>query len=235
MSFGIRLHVWGEFACFTRPEMKAERVSYDVMTPSAARGVLEAIYWKPEIRWLIDRIHVLKPICWMNIRRNEVGAKASASNAITAMKHGRGSLGLLIEDERQQRASLVLRDVSYLIEAHFDVLSGNDGPEKHFAMFCRRARDGQCFHRPYLGCREFAAQFALVEGNEPLPASELSAGDQNRDLGFMLYDLDYTPDAKGAVIDGHTGKRLNPEARFFRARLENAIIDVNKQATEVRS
>lgn len=235
MAYGIKLHVWGDFACFTRPEMKAERVSYDVMTPSAARGVLEAIYWKPQIRWTIDRLHVLRPIRWMNIRRNEVGAKVSASGAATAMKRGRGSLGLLVEENRQQRASLVLRDVGYLIEAHFVVLSSDDGAEKHYAMFCRRARQGQCFHRPYLGCREFAAQFALVEDGDALPPSDLSPTERDRDLGFMLYDLDYTPDKKGAVIDGHSGKRLNPEAKFFRARLDDGIIDVAAQAREVRA
>ncbi len=235
MSYGIRLHVTGEFACFTRPEMKAERVSYDVITPSAARGILEAIYWKPEIRWTIDRLHVLRPIRWMNLRRNEVGIKASASNAASAMKRGRGELGLVVEDERQQRASLILRDVGYLIEAHFDVLSGDDSPEKHYAMFCRRARQGQCFHHPYLGCREFVADFALIEDGEPPPPCELPQADRNRDLGFMLFDLDYTPDKKGAILDGHTGKRLNPQARFFRAQLENGIIDVRQQAAEVRT
>jgi CRISPR-associated protein Cas5d len=235
MAHGIRLYVWGDFACFTRPEMKAERVSYDAMTPSAARGVLEAIYWKPQMRWWIDRIHVLKPIRWMNVRRNEVGKKASADNVATVMKHGRGMLGLIVEEERQQRASLVLRDVAYVIEAHFEVLDGQEGPEKHYAMFCRRARQGQCFHRPYLGCREFTAQFRLVEDGEPLPPCEQPQADRNRDLGFMLYDLDYTPDKMGAVIDGHTGKRLNPQACFFRAQLKDGIIDVAHQAREVRA
>jgi CRISPR-associated protein Cas5d len=223
---GIRLHVWGEQALFTRPEMKAERVSYDVITPSAARGVLEAIYWKPQIRWVIDAIHVLKPIQWINIRRNEVANKASASNAKTAMKKGRGNLGLLVEEDRQQRASLLLRDVAYVIEAHFEVLDPSEGDEKHFAMFSRRARQGQCFHHPYFGTRECPVDFRLIEPDEPLPASKLPVEEQDRDLGFMLYDLDYTPDKKGAVVDGHTGKRINPQPTFFRAVMRGGVIDL---------
>ena len=122
MAYGIKLHVWGDLACFTRPEMKVERVSYDVITPSAARGVVESIYWKPQIRWAIDRIHVLKPIRFTSLRRNEVGAKIPAGAAASAMKNGRGNLGMNIEEERQQRAALLLRDVAYLIEAHFEII-----------------------------------------------------------------------------------------------------------------
>jgi CRISPR-associated protein Cas5d len=207
---GIRLHVWGEWACFTRPEMKVERVSYDVMTPSAARGIVEAIYWKPEIRWVIDRIHVLAPIRFTNLRRNEVGAKASAANTKKVMKAGRGDLGLYIEDERQQRAATILRDVAYVIEAHFDVIKGSDGPDKHYAMACRRARQGQCFTRPYLGCREFAADFALLEDGDPMPKAPAElAGERN--LGFMLHDIDYQNDR---------------QARFFRAVLHDGVLDV---------
>ncbi len=209
MTYGIQLHIWGDFACFTRPEMKAERVSYDTITPSAARGVLEAIYWKPEIRWVVDRLHILKPIRWMNIRRNEVGVKASANLAKRAMKSGSGNIGIAVEDERQQRAALVLRDVAYIIEAHFDVLGGTDGPEKHYAMFCRRAREGQCFHRPYLGCREFPAWFALIEGAPP--PSELPPEQANRELGYMLHDIDYEHDRT---------------ARFFRATMRGGVIEV---------
>lgn len=207
---GIRLHVWGEYACFTRPEMKVERVSYDVPTPSAARGILEAIYWKPEIRWIVDRMHVLKPIRFTNLRRNELGAKASAANAKKAMNAGRGAMGLYIEDERQQRAATVLRDVAYIIEAHFEVVGGSEGPEKHYAMFCRRARQGQCFQRPYLGCREFVADFALIEDGDTLepPPAELSG---ERNLGYMLHDIDYA--------DGRT-------ARFFPATLRDGVVHV---------
>ncbi len=185
MSHGVRVRVWGDFACFTRPEMKAERVSYDVMTPSAARGVLEAIYWKPEIRWVVDRIHVLKPIRFTSVRRNEVADKVFVGNVVTAMRRGSGRLGLTVEDRRQQRASVILRDVDYVIEAHFDILSGELNPGKHLDQFNRRVRDGACFHRPYLGCREFPA---LFEPADEIPVSPLTG---DRDLGYMLHDIDY--------------------------------------------
>ncbi len=215
MAYGVRLHVWGDYACFTRPEMKVERVSYDVMTPSAARGILEAIHWKPEIRWVIDRIHVLKPIRFETIRRNEVSSKISEKTAQAAMKKGSTEgLRLFVDDhkERQQRAALVLRDVAYVIEAHFTAKAQDEDLQqvaaKHISMFNRRAAMGQCFHQPYLGTREFAAHFALVD---ELPVSELSAEERDRDLGWMLHDIDYT--------DGNT-------ARLFRARLRDAVVAV---------
>src|SRR4051812_31163228 len=160
MAYGIRLKVWGDHACFTRPEMKAERVSYDVMTPSAARGILEAIHWKPAIRWVVDRIHVLNEIRFQSIRRNEVGSKISVRNVKTAMSRGSlEGLHLLVDEDRQQRASTVLADVAYVIEAHFE-LTAKAGPDdtegKHLDMFTRRATRGQCFHQPCLGTREFA-------------------------------------------------------------------------------
>jgi CRISPR-associated protein Cas5d len=209
MSYGIKLRTWGDFACFTRPEMKVERVSYDVMTPSAARGVLEAIYWKPQMRWAIDRIHVLMPIRFLSLRRNEVGAKGSAGTARTAMSRGSGHLGLYVEDERQQRASLILRDVEYLIEARIDLLDAREPIGKHLDTFRRRVERGQCFHRPYLGCREFAAEFAPIgEGETWTPPDDLLG---ERDLGFMLHDIDYA--------DGMT-------ARFFRATMRDGALDV---------
>lgn len=208
MSYGIRLHVWGEFALFTRPEMKVERVSYDVITPSAARGIVEAIYWKPQIRWVIDKIHVLKPIRFTSLRRNEVGAKIPASAVSKAMKDGRGSLGLYVEDERQQRASMMLRDVAYGIEAHFVILSGEENEGKHLDCFNRRAREGQCFKRPCLGTRECAAAFALIEGDMPSPHPSLMG---QRDLGWMLQDIDF---ANGS------------QARFFRAEMIDGVITV---------
>src|SRR4051812_1055527 len=166
MTYGVRLHVWGERACFTRPEMKVERVSYDVITPSAARGVLEAILWKPQMRWVIDRIHVLRPIRFQSFRRNEVGAKISADNARRAMKaRSTAGLGLVVEEDRQQRAATLLVDVAYVIEAHFeltDKAGPEDSPAKYLAMFNRRAGTGQCFHQPCLGTREFPAAFALL-------------------------------------------------------------------------
>jgi len=227
MSYGIRLLVWGEYACFTRPEMKVERVSYDVMTPSAARGILEAIYWKPEILWIIDKIHVLKPIRFTSVRRNEVADKISISTAKTAMRKGTGNLHLNIEDRRQQRASLVLRDVAYGIEAHFDVLAADTGEHespnklagKHLDIFNRRARKGQYFHHPYLGCREFPAKFESVAG--AFPASELSERGLNRDLGFMLYDIDFDQDPETKAIK-------NTTPRFFRAKLDQGVVAVQR-------
>jgi len=227
--------VSGDFACFTRPEMKVERVSYDVMTPSAARAVLEAIVWKPAIRWRVMKIEVLKPIKWISVRRNEVGAVASTRNVQTAMSAGSGDLGLYVEDERQQRAGLFLRDVAYRIHAYFDlrdpsphkphfpqlskspVNQGEDdllalpdnNPAKFMSMFERRASRGQCVNQPYLGCREFACAFRLVEDvkAEPPPIGE------TRELGWMLYDLDYSNPA-------------DPKPRFFPARLENGVVNI---------
>lgn len=215
MSYGIRLHVWGERACFTRPEMKVERVSYDVMTPSAARGILEAVMWKPQIRWVVDRIHVLAPIRFQSLRRNEVGAKISAATAERAMRAGTtAGLGLLVDENRQQRAATLLVKPSYLIEAHFE-LTGKAGPgdtpAKYLSMFNRRAESGQCFHRPCLGTREFPADFALVAPDAPAPASDLPADQRDRDLGFMLHDIDFE---NGAT------------PRFFRARLADGVLDV---------
>ena len=214
----VRLHVWGERACFTRPEMKVERVSYDVITPSAARGILEAIHWKPAIRWHVDRIHVLKPIRFQSLRRNEVGAKASASNAQSAMSRGdTQGLGIVVDENRQQRAALVLVDVAYVIEAHFsmtDRAGPEDTPAKHITMFNRRAERGQCFHRPCLGTREFAAEFALIPDGAPLPACGLAADKRDADFGWMLHDIDFT--------DGRN------ESRFFRTEMKDGVIDVEK-------
>lgn len=216
----VCLHVWGDWACFTRPEMKAERVSYDVMTPSAARGILEAIYWKPQIRWVVERIHVLRPIRFMNLRRNEVGSRIPAGTAGSAMRAGTGRLGLVIEEDRQQRAAMILRDVAYLIDARIDLLDAGEPIGKHLDQFNRRARRGQCFHRPYLGCREFDAQFALVEGDRP--RSDLAGTPEGtRDLGFMLLDIDFE--------DGMT-------PRFFRAQMCDGVIEVPPlHGPEVRS
>lgn len=205
-NHSIRLRVWGEYACFTRPEMKVERVSYDVMTPSAARGILEAIYWKPEIGWVIDRIHVLSPIRFTNMRRNEIDSKIPASKARQAMNAGMGLLGIHIEDNRQQRAATILQDVEYIIEAHFELRGGDDPAKKHFEMFNRRARRGQYFHHPYLGTREFPADFEWVEPHEELEALPIT-----RDLGWMLHDIDFE--------NGMT-------PRFFPAKLEDGVLHV---------
>ncbi|MEW6378746.1 MAG: type I-C CRISPR-associated protein Cas5c [bacterium] len=201
----LRLKVWGENACFTRPEMKVERVSYDVMTPSAARGILEAILWKPAILWRVTQIDVLKPIRWESVRRNEVGTVMSTDCATP--KKGSGQTGMYIEDHRQQRAGLFLRDVAYTIHAYFE-LTDKAGPEdtiiKFQEMFYRRTEKGQCFNQPYLGCREFSAHFEPIAHDQPLPAP-ISTG--RHELGWMLHDLDYGGEA--------------PMPRFFRACLEN--------------
>jgi CRISPR-associated protein Cas5d len=208
MSYGIKLRVWGDYALFTRPEMKVERVSYDVMTPSAARGILEAIYWKPAIRWVIDSIHVLKPVRFENIRRNEVAKRVSVNNADMA---GDKSVCIFADDPktRQQRASMILRDVEYVIEAHFEFTSKEDVNEgKHLDMFKRRVVKGQCFHRPYFGCREFPVSFEWCDAvpESPLPGE--------RDLGFMLHDIDFDND-------------MTP--RFFRAVMQDGIIDCRQE------
>jgi CRISPR-associated protein Cas5d len=196
----FRLRVWGENACFTRPEMKVERVSYDVMTPSAARAVLEAILWKPAIHWIIDRIDVLKPIRWESVRRNELGSVMSPRTR-----------GIYIEDCRQQRASLILRDVAYTIHAHFEMTGKvglNDSVTKFQEMFLRRAEKGQCFNTPYLGCREFSASFELILRNRESPSSI----EENRDLGWMLQDLDFSVDP--------------PQPKFFHAQMIAGSIEV---------
>jgi CRISPR-associated protein Cas5d len=205
--FGIKLKTWGDYACFTRPEMKAERVSYDVITPSAARGILEAIYWKPAINWVIDRIHVINPIKFDNIRRNELSSKIPLRNVTNAMRET-SSLEIFVEDKRQQRAAIVLRDVCYIIEAHFEIIGEEDNnPAKHKEMFERRAEKGQCIHRPYFGCREFPVNFELISGE--IPKSELEVS--TVDLGWMLHDIDF---------------KNNMEPKFFRARMIDGIIDV---------
>ncbi|MES2370774.1 MAG: type I-C CRISPR-associated protein Cas5c [Pseudomonadota bacterium] len=206
------LELSGPYACFTRPEMKVERVSYDVMTPSAARACFEAILWKPAIRWHVRKIEVLKPIRWINLRRNEVASVVSTRNVETAMKSGKGDLGLYIEEDRQQRAGLFLRDVAYRVHADLEFLTERDpqaNAAKYHEMFERRAGKGQCVNQPYLGCREFAAAFRLVAK----PDDEAAPIDETRELGFMLHDLDFSHPA-------------DAQPRFFRARLENGAVAV---------
>ncbi len=248
---GFCLEVSGPYACFTRPEMKVERVSYDVITPSAARAFFDAILWKPAIRWNVKRIEVLAPIRWVSVRRNEVGKVASPKNR-----------GIFIEDERRQRAGLLLRDVKYRLHAEFDfippdqrskvynpvpdyLIDAEEAEElkkpdvrkdeteaKYAAMFERRASKGQCFNQPYLGCREFSASFRLVSGRaddnqhwtEEESALARKAEEElrgTRELGWMLYDLDFS-------------NPLNPQPMFFRARMENGIINTDRKEVEVR-
>lgn len=242
LSYGVRLHVWGRHALFTRPELKVERTSYDIMPPSAARGILEAIHWKPSIRWVIDRIHVLEPIRFQSIRRNEVGHKAPAGTIRRAMNRGDlEGLQLLVDEDRQQRASTVLVNPAYVIEAHFVLTPRADAEEsegKHLDIFNRRAARGQCFHQPCLGTREFAASFALIERGAPLPATQgrswgeiarnaaatpdpVRAPDAEtadlgfgapRDLGYMLWDIDHAAPGRPSLL--------------FRARLRDGVMEV---------
>ena len=226
MAYGVRLLVWGDYASFNRPEMKVERVSYDVMTSSAARGILEAIYWKPEMRWVVDEIHVLNPIRFTSIRRNEVKSKIPMKRVAKAMKDGSGDLGLDVAEDRAQRAAMILRDVKYGIAAHIEVLAHN-GPEekpeaKHLDQFNRRAAKGQFHHHPYLGTREFPANFHPLETFPDCPV-ELK-GEKN--LGYMLHDIRFIPDPKGNIIESHGGTRLRAEPRFFKAVMYDGVIRV---------
>lgn len=216
MGYGITLRVRGPYALFTRPEMKAERVSYDMITPSAARGLIEAIYWKPAIRWVIDKIHVLREIEFTNIRRNEVSLKASVNNALQAMRGSNKPLYISVVDTRQQRASMVLKDVDYVIEAHFEKVeskwSERDTEEGHYNIALRRLRMGQYFHAPCLGTREFPAKVEGVEDRSAIPKSPLVG---ERDLGWMLYDLDFS----------------NPRdirSLFFHAVLRDGVLDLKE-------
>ena len=196
----FRLKVWGEDACFTRPEMKVERVSYDVMTPSAARGILEAILWKPAIRWQVERIDVLKPIRWESVRRNEVACVMSTRTRQQ-----------FIEDQRQQRAGLLLRDVAYTIHAFFrltELAAPEENIVKFQEMFLRRAEQGQSFHCPYLGCREFAAHFQLIPWGAPTPTPIC----ESKELGYMLHEISYA--------------EKSPTPHFFRAYLNQGSLRI---------
>ena len=208
----IKVEVWGDYACFTRPEMKTERVSFDVMTPSAARGLLESVYWHPGLRWVIDRIHVCSPIRFTNIRRNEVKEKISANEVKKLMETGKGKEFLAAPECIQQRAAMVLRYVHYVIEAHFDMTeraAPGDNPGKFQDILKRRLERGQCYSMPYLGTREFPAHFRRCEVIPPCP-EELRG---ERDLGWMLLDMDYS-DPENIV------------PRFFRATLKDGVMDV---------
>lgn len=215
MGFGIRILIKGPRACFTRPEMKAERVSYDVLTPSAARGIIEAVYWKPAIRWRVDSIGVLNEICFDSFRRNELESKLSYSEAKKAMTKD-SDVYVAASEKRQQRATTYLRDVAYLVKGHFE-LTEKAGPddtvEKHYNIALRRFRKGQCFNQPVLGCREFPAQVELIESEDEwdrLASVGFYAGSGERDLGFMLYDIDF---AHGM------------EPMFYRAVMHDGVID----------
>lgn len=212
MGKGVKVRVWGDLALFSRPEMKVERCSYDMMTPSAARGILEAIYWHPGMRWIVDRIYLRKPVRFTSIRRNEVKSKISANNVLSVMNGGDKPLFISSKEDIVQRAAVLLRDVDYVIEAHFEMTDNagtcdNSGKFKDIVM--RRLRRGECYHMPYFGCREFPANFELFE-QENVDTAYVG---EEKDLGYMLYDFDYS----------------NPEdiqPMFFRAVLTNGILDV---------
>jgi len=229
MDSPITLEISGDYALFSRPEMKVERVSYDVITPSAARGILEAIYWKPQIRWIINRITVINPIRFTNIRRNEISKKASSPAASLVAEGGNDTLGIYVDQERQQRASLLLRDVRYLIHASVHILDtrierggekapANEAAGKHLEMFKRRARKGQAFHQPYFGCREFPVSFTLHEDESTLPTPHQSFTGE-KDLGFMLHDIEFDQNPKTKAV-----KSTIPH--FFRAQMTNGTIEV---------
>ena len=208
----IQLEVWGDYACFTRPEMKTERVSYDVMTPSAARGILEAIYWHPGMRWVIDKIYVCAPIQFSSIRRNEVKETVNARQAKRVMENLSGDLYLATGDSIQQRSMLFLRDVHYVIEAHFEMTkkaAPGDNPGKFRDIINRRISKGQYYHAPYFGVREFPVNFALCENIPPCPTELLGT----HDLGWMLLDMDYS-------------NLQDIKPMFFRGKLVNGVLDV---------
>lgn len=219
MGYGIKVLARGSRACFTRPEMKAERVSYDIITPSAARGLIEAVYWKPAIRWHIDRIKVLNEIRFDTFRRNELGDKLPYRKAKKAMEQD-VDVCEVATDDRLQRATLYLKDVAYLIDAHFtltDKAEDDDTVEKHYNIALRRLRKGQCFSQPYFGCREFPANVSLIEEGDSVPTS-FYEGTGKRDLGFMLYDIDFEHD-------------MSP--MFFRASMTDGTLDIARACEAV--
>ena len=208
----VKIKVWGPYALFSRPEMKVERCSYDILTPSAARGLLEAIYWHPGLRWCIDKIQVVKPIRFTSVRRNEVKSKVSASNALQVYNGVDKPLYINTKEDIVQRASILLCDVEYVIEAHFEMTekaNATDNPGKFQDIIKRRLKRGECYHMPYFGCREFPANFALCEEE----ISSYYENEPEKDLGFMLYDMDYTDPN-------------NIQPMFFRAVMKHGTIDL---------
>lgn len=213
MGVGVKVRVWGNYALFSRPEMKVERCSYDVMTPSAARGILEAVYWHPGMKWVIDRIHVVNPVRFTSVRRNEVKSKILASNVLQAYNGAKKPLYISTKSDIVQRASLLLRDVEYVIEAHFEMTeraNESDNPGKFKDIIMRRLRRGECFHMPYFGCREFPANFCLCEEEQIHTAYD---DVEEKDLGFMLFDMDYSD-------------RNNIQPMFFRAVMRHGVLDL---------
>lgn len=213
MGKGVKVKVWGDYALFSRPEMKVERCSYDVITPSAARGILEAIYWHPGMKWVIDKIYVKNPIRFTSVRRNEVKSKISANNVLQAYNGADKPLYISTKEDIVQRASLILRDVCYVIEAHFEITenandSDNTGKFKDIIM--RRLKRGECYHMPYFGCREFPVNFCICDEEE---VHTIYDEVPEKDLGFMLYDLDYSD-------------RNNIQPMFYRAIMKRGVLDL---------
>lgn len=215
----VFLRVWGDYACFTRPEFRSERVSYEIMTPAAARGILTAIYWKPEFEWKVDAIHVLNPINFISIKRNELGCKTSLKSKAP----------IDIREQRQQRYSRILKNVEYVIKAHVNPLKPLEGVDvfkKHSEMFKRRAEKGQCFRTPCFGIREFTANFALLDSEKAIPPSNLQENYLNANLGRMLQDVDYIKNENGKVRAGVKDERYDAIPHFFEAVLHNGILEV---------
>lgn len=213
MGVGVKVRVWGDYALFSRPELKVERCSYDIITPSAARGILEAIYWHPGMRWYIDKIYVINPIQFTSVRRNEVKSKILASNVLQAYNGADKPLYISTKEDIVQRASLLLCNVEYIIEAHFEMTekaNASDNPGKFKDIIMRRLRRGECFHMPYFGCREFPANFALCEEDEIHTAYD---DVEEKDLGYMLFDMDYSDEN-------------NIQPMLFRAVMRHGIVDL---------
>lgn len=220
--FGFKIRVRGEYALFSRPEMKVERVSYDVPTPSALAGLISSVYWHPGVKYVIDRIIVYKPINFVNVRRNELSEKISPQSVSAQMK-GRGDATVYCSEQRTQRASMLLKDVEYGVEFHFELTEEKDADmtqEKCYNILLRRLKKGQHYNQPCLGCREFPAEVSIVD---ELPASTLNG---NVDLGFMLYDLQYEKDKEGKPTD-------RAEPRFYRPHMTDGVIDVADYAKEL--
>ena len=213
MGMGVKVRVWGDYALYSRPETKVERYSYDVITPSAARGILEAIYWHPGLRWVIDKIYVMKPIQFTSVRRNEVKSKILARDLLQAYNGSEKKNYISTKENIVQRASIILHDVEYVIDAHFEMTekaNESDNPGKFKDIMMRRLKKGECYHMPYFGCREFPAHFCLCEEEQIKTAYE---DVEERDLGLMLYDMDYSEGGE-------------PQPMFFRAVLKRGVLDL---------
>lgn len=213
MGMGVKVRVWGDYALYSRPETKVERYSYDVITPSAARGILEAVYWHPGLRWVIDKIYVMKPIQFTSVRRNEVKSKILARDLLQAYNGSEQKNYISTKENIVQRASIILHDVEYVIDAHFEMTekaNESDNPGKFKDIMMRRLKKGECYHMPYFGCREFPAHFCLCEEEQIKTAYE---DVEERDLGLMLYDMDYSESGE-------------PQPMFFRAVLKRGVLDL---------